>query len=217
MKKTFLFLVLLSIFSNAQHKSKKNSAKERLQQTIQYSNAKYLLPPTSINVNKVADNPNSELMAFMQMPEIIILNSEDDSDIKIDAKIEDSAKIESVDADIPAKFNGIGKDFKRYLFRFDTEEIYENIEDDLFGNAVLTFIIEKDGAVTDIKMVQPFNKIADKEMIRVFRKMPKFYPAEHSGKWIKCRVVVPFRFEVKARKKITTLISDPVISIKNNY
>ena len=176
MKKTFLFLILLSIFSNAQ-----------------------TLTPKNITLN-------SELMAFMQMPEIIILNSEDDSDIKIDIKIEDSAKIESVDADIPAKFNGIGKDFKRFLFRFDTEEIYENIEDDLFGNAVLTFIIEKDGAVTDIKMVQPFNKIADKEMIRVFRKMPKFYPAEHNGKWIKCRVVVPFRFEVKARKKITTLI-----------
>ena len=187
MKKTFLFLILLSIFSNAQ-----------------------TLTPKNITLN-------SELMAFMQMPEIIILNSEDDSDIKIDIKIEDSAKIESVDADIPAKFNGIGKDFKRFLFRFDTEEIYENIEDDLFGNAVLTFIIEKDGAVTDIKMVQPFNKIVDKEIIRVFRKMPKFYPAEHRGKWTKCRVVVPFRFEVKARKRKTTLISDPVISIKNNY
>ena len=60
-----------------------------------------------------------------------------------DIKIEDSAKIESVDADIPAKFNGIGKDFKRFLFRFDTEEIYENIEDDLFGNAVLTGWIRK--------------------------------------------------------------------------
>ena len=187
MKKTFLFLILLSIFSNAQ-----------------------TLTPKNITLN-------SELMAFMQMPEIIILNSEDDSDIKIDIKIEDSGKIEWVDADIPAKFNGIGKDFKRFLFRFDTEEIYENIEDDLFGNAVLTFIIEKDGAVTDIKMVQPFNKIVDKEIIRVFRKMPKFYPAEHRGKWIKCRVVVPFRFEVKARKRKTTLISDPVISIKNNY
>ena len=64
MKKTFLFLILLSIFSNAQ-----------------------TLTPKNITLN-------SELMAFMQMPEIIILNSEDDSDIKIDIKIEDYTKIE---------------------------------------------------------------------------------------------------------------------------
>ena len=73
------------------------------------------------------------------------------------------------------------------------------------------------GDITKEFIYKPDTSIVDKEIIRVFRKMPKFYPAEHRGKWIKCRVVVPFRFEVKARKRKTTLISDPVISIKNNY
>jgi hypothetical protein len=185
-------------------------SKENVQQSINYSNAKYLTSP-------VSQTQPSHLMAFMQFPEIIVANVDEDDNVTIDVKISDTATLESVDADIPAKFNGNGKELKRFLYRLDTYEIFENIESDLFGNAVLTFIIENDGNITEINMLQPFNNVADKEIIQLFKRIPKFYPAKHNGNWIRCRVLVPFKFAMKARKKRTILISDPITSTRTIF
>lgn len=148
--------------------------------------------------NKIPDNTQArktELMAFMQMPEVKVFR---DSTV---VEVEDTIVIQSENADVPAKFNGTGKNFKKIVSRNNMGYISDEIGEDIKTNTVITFIIEKDGTVTEAKILQPVSQEVDRELLRVFRRLPKFYPANHNGKWVRCNVIVPIRIDVERIKK----------------
>lgn len=183
MKKLFiLHAILFSCVFVFSQKKKNNSVME-------YSNNKYLESPRLKTIH------NPQLMAFMQLPEVKIFR---DSTV---VEVEDSAIIQSENADIPAKFNGTGKDLKKIFLRNHMGYTSDEIDEDIKTNTVATFIIEKDGTVTEVKLLQSISEELDRKLLWVFRRLPKFCPAKHNGKWVRCKVVVPIRIDVEMRKK----------------
>lgn len=67
------------------------------------------------------------------------------------------------------------------------------------GPVVLTFVVGKDGGITDIQVVRTpaGGAILGKEAVRVVKSMPKWSPGEANGHAVKVRFTLPIRFALK--------------------
>ncbi len=62
------------------------------------------------------------------------------------------------------------------------------------GNVICSYIIEKDGSVSDIQVVRSIDPALDEEAKRVLMNLPKFTPGRHKGKEVRVKCSVPVRF-----------------------
>ena len=65
------------------------------------------------------------------------------------------------------------------------------------GRVVVRFVIEKDGTVTNPKVVKSVDPVFDKEALRIVSIMPKWMPAKMNGKAIRTTYTVPVNFRLK--------------------
>ena len=82
--------------------------------------------------------------------------------------------------------------------------LYKNInyptiaqENGTQGQVVLQFVVERDGSITDIKVVKSVDPYLDKEALRVVKTMPKWKPGKQRGKPVRCRFTLPVRFRLQ--------------------
>ena len=59
------------------------------------------------------------------------------------------------------------------------------------GRLVIGFIVEKDGSLTDVKVLRPVDIDLDAEVLRVVKGMPKWIPGRHNGQRVRVRYLVP--------------------------
>lgn len=76
---------------------------------------------------------------------------------------------------------------------------YPNIQGDcsIQGKIVVSFIVNEDGNLNDIKVKKSVYSDLDKEAVRVVKSMPKWIPAKKNGKVVKSHATVPFTFKVE--------------------
>ncbi|GEM_PF-136326 len=65
------------------------------------------------------------------------------------------------------------------------------------GRVVVTFIVERDGSITDIWIRESVDPLLDREAIRVAKKMPKWNPGIFNGKPVRVRYNLPLTFELE--------------------
>lgn len=68
-------------------------------------------------------------------------------------------------------------------------------EPGLKGQVFVSFVIEKDGSLTDIKVLRDIGYGTGKEAERVLRKCPRWIPAEQYGKKVRCLYQIPIKIE----------------------
>ena len=74
-------------------------------------------------------------------------------------------------------------------------EAFEKKEE---GRVSLTFIVEKDGSISDIKVVRSISPSLDAEALRVVKLMPKWTPGKNkSGEIIRVAYTVPVIFRLQ--------------------
>ena len=54
-----------------------------------------------------------------------------------------------------------------------------------------TFVIEKDGSLTDIKMVYSANSLETELFTRILKSLPKWIPGKHNGKLVRVHYALP--------------------------
>lgn len=59
------------------------------------------------------------------------------------------------------------------------------------------FIIEKDGSITNVKIIQPTHSLIDNEVKRFVKKMPNWTPGYRDGNPVRSLYVIPFTFRSK--------------------
>ena len=65
------------------------------------------------------------------------------------------------------------------------------------GKVVVTFTVEKDGSLSNAKVVRSLNTEADKEALRVVRLMPKWEPGIANGNRVAMEYTMPFVFKAQ--------------------
>ena len=68
-------------------------------------------------------------------------------------------------------------------------------EEGLKGKVYVTFVVEKDGSLTDIKVVRDIGYGTGKEALRVLNKCPRWTPGEQNGKKVRCTFSLPINIQ----------------------
>jgi len=59
------------------------------------------------------------------------------------------------------------------------------------GRVVIGFIVEKDGSLTDVKVLRPVDIDLDAEVLRLVKGMPKWIPGRHNGQRVRVKYLLP--------------------------
>jgi protein TonB len=106
--------------------------------------------------------------------------------VEEDNNIYNTAGIE-VKPDFPG---GLDKFYKFIGKNFQVPE-----EEGLKGKVFVTFVVEKDGSLTDIKVLRDIGYGTGKEAIRVLKSCPKWNPGEQNGKKVRVLYSLPISIQ----------------------
>lgn len=70
-------------------------------------------------------------------------------------------------------------------------------EKEVEGTVYASFIIEKDGSVSDIKIIKSIGSGCDEEVLRVLNLMKKWEPGKQNGKYVRVQFNLPVKFSMK--------------------
>ena len=70
------------------------------------------------------------------------------------------------------------------------------MEEGIQGRVTVSFIVEKDGRVSNVRLLRSVQPLLDKEAIRVVKSMPKWTPGKHNGKPVRVRFNLPVMFKL---------------------
>ena len=84
------------------------------------------------------------------------------------------------------------------LFEFIYSNLkYPPIDAHVEGMIVVQFTVEKDGRLTDTKVIKGFSPSIEKELIRLVDKMPRWIPGRQSGKEVRVRFNLPVKIRLE--------------------
>ncbi|TRX42293.1 energy transducer TonB [Flavobacterium restrictum] len=106
--------------------------------------------------------------------------------VEEDTQIYNTAGIE-VKPEFPG---GMDKFYKFVGNNYQTPE-----EEGLKGKVYVTFVVEKDGSLTDIKVLRDIGYGTGKEAIRVLNKCPRWNPGEQNGKKVRVLYSLPITIQ----------------------
>ena len=70
-------------------------------------------------------------------------------------------------------------------------------ENGIQGKVIVTFVVERDGSITDVKVVKSVDPSLDKEASRVVKSMPKWQPGKQNGSAVRVKYTVPVQFKLQ--------------------
>lgn len=69
-------------------------------------------------------------------------------------------------------------------------------ENEIQGRVVVTFIVERDGSITEVKVANGVDPSLDREAVRVIKSMPKWKAGTQNGKPVRVKYSVPVTFRL---------------------
>ena len=75
--------------------------------------------------------------------------------------------------------------------RYPTSAEEKKIE----GKVIVSFIVNKNGSISDIKIIKSLDPDCDSEVLRVMKKMPKWKPGTEKGRPVRSEYVIPIIFK----------------------
>jgi protein TonB len=96
----------------------------------------------------------------------------------------------------PKFMNGDENTFTKWVFE---RLIYPELakENGVQGRVSVSFLVNTDGTVSDVKVLRGVDASLDKEAIRVISSSPKWQPGRQRGKPVKVRYVFPVIFQLR--------------------
>lgn len=77
------------------------------------------------------------------------------------------------------------------------------VNDGIEGRVVCQFVVEKDGSISDVKVVRSVAPILDNEAVRIIKNMPKWKPATQEGKAVRTNYTLPVSFKLSPKENNT--------------
>jgi protein TonB len=130
------------------------------------------------------------------------------ADIRIDEPVGNSDVKQVVEADPNQIFTSVEQvpEFAGGLEKFG-QYLSKNIrypavarENNTQGRVICTFVVEKDGSLTDIKVVRGIGSGCDEEAVRVLKNSPKWKPGIQNGRPVRVQYSVPISFTLASEE-----------------
>ena len=89
------------------------------------------------------------------------------------------------------EFNGGAGALMQYL----SHNIHYPEESDVQGRVIVSFVVDKDGSISNAQVVKSVHPSFDAEALRIINNMPKWIPGTQNGKPVNVKYVVPINFK----------------------
>jgi protein TonB len=118
-------------------------------------------------------------------------NTEAQSEPIAPPSTEENSVYNSAGLEIKPEFKGGLSKFYEYIAKnYRTPDV-----PGLNGQLMISFVVEKDGSITDIKVLKDLGYGTGEEAIRILKKCPNWTPAEQKGKKVRCSFMLPLRIQ----------------------
>lgn len=120
------------------------------------------------------------------------------SDAKATTKANDATAEEEVfliveqEAEFPGGLDALSKYLSANL-TYPQEARDANVE----GKVIVQFVIEKNGKVSNIKVLRDIGSGCGEEAVRVIKGMPRWKPGQQRGKPVRCQFTLPVNFQLQ--------------------
>jgi protein TonB len=156
-------------------------------------------PPKVAEILTIVDNS-------VQIDNTFVIDVETDQNqqIAIVEFVQKAAVIEEEDEEFlfaviedKPMFNGkpAEEGFREYVFA-NTKYPPVAAENGVTGKVIVEFTIDKDGSVTNVKILRPVDPSLDAEALRVIKASPKWTPGRQLGKPVKVKYQFPVNFRL---------------------
>lgn len=151
-----------------------------------------------------------------ETPEILV-EVDEKVEEKIEIKTEDDASSRQMEAYVPppppkAKVEEVTEEIfvvveenpeypggNSAMMKFLSDNIKYPViaqENGIQGRVITTFVVERDGSITDVQVVRGVDPSLDREAIRVIQTMPKWKPGKQRGSTVRVRFTLPVVFRL---------------------
>ena len=194
---------------NVEIKTKEKFSLELNDFYISLEEPKEVKQPTKVQQQKpkTEEKPKLDISQEVKPVETEVKSTESDVEVKTDSDTEesDTTTITNTNTigfntdevsdfpDVEAAFNGGYEAWKNFLLdELDYPEF--SIEYNEQGTVYLSFVIELDGSVGEVKVLRGVSRLLDQEAVRVIKKSPKWSPGIVDGRPVRTRINVPINF-----------------------
>jgi|ERR1035437_3855258 protein TonB len=70
------------------------------------------------------------------------------------------------------------------------------LDNGIQGTVFVTFVVNQDGSLSDIKLLNNVDKFLNEEAVRVVKKMPKWNPGKQNGNPVRVQLNLPVKFKI---------------------
>ena len=70
-------------------------------------------------------------------------------------------------------------------------------ENGVQGRVIVTFVVERNGSITDVQVAKSVDPSLDKEAVRVVKAMPNWIPGKQNGSAVRVKFTVPVTFRLQ--------------------
>ena len=170
---------------------------EELPPVTRPEDAKQLVPPPPKVVDLILIVENNAKID----EELVIIDSGADANTAIDAVMQSSGKHE-IDIDdtsifiSPQEMPEFPGGYKSLLNFLSQNIKYPPIASDngVSGKVTVNFVVNKDGSISDAKILRGVDEALDKEALRVVYSMPKWKSGKQAGKNVRVSYSLPINF-----------------------
>ncbi len=159
--------------------AEKKEKKEKQENADKLNKVDHLteIPPEILE--QIRFEPNNEEEEELKEDEPINLNDDDPETVRIVQEL--------------PEFPGGMVEFMKWLnknLRYPPSALRNKIE----GNVMISFIVNTDGSLSDLKVEKSDHKSLTDEAMRVARRMPKWKPGKDHGKICRTKIAIPIVF-----------------------
>lgn len=178
----------------------KNAVDEELTPLIRFEEVKPIIPPPPkvVDLIKIVENNTN----IEEEPDFIDNGADSRTAIYAPTQLTNPKEIEKDDATIfyaaeempefpggyPALLNFLSQNIK---YPAIAAESY------ITGKVTVNFVVNKDGSISDAKILRGVDQALDKEALRVINSLPKWKPGKQAGKTVRVSFSVPINFVLK--------------------
>jgi len=176
--------------------------------------AKEIVSPISIDMGRFQRDENSDFPAVNNGMPIDTPKKQ----VARKAVKKDTARTSAQSEVTPPAFQGGMEKFYKYLAancKYPAEAVKNNVQ----GKVLLSFIVEKDGTISEVKVVDGLGSGTDEEAVRLLENSPKWKPATSGNKPVRVQYDLPINFALKDDRNkhaATSQSGSPdIIKVKN--
>lgn len=137
-------------------------------------------------------NRQATVPAPVQQTEVVPAPETTPAEVAVPLPPQDDKVYEVVD--VMPEFPGGETELLKYMAR-NVKYPAESVKNKEEGRVSLSFIINKDGSISDIKVLKNLTPALDAEAVRVVKNMPKWTPGKVKGKVVRVAYTTPITFK----------------------